>query len=348
MTDLSAFLERVTAIRGLSGDETPVAEAIAEAFRPLCDEVSINAMQSVVARMGDKGPRVMITAHLDEIGMMATIVEDDGAIRFTRVGGVDPRILPGSRVVVHTGEGPMIGVVGALPPHLLSEEDRKKNYKMEKLYVDIGMAPERVKEIVHPGTPIALHGPLRKLENNRYAVKTVDDRGCVAVMLRTAELLQKRELFAQLFFVAAAQEEVSGRGAGTAAYAIGPDIGIALDVTHAEVPGCEPDDVHPLDKVILTEGPNIHPTLHRHMMDLARKIRVDAETGVCPHVTWTDASALQIARAGVPTLLLEVPLKYMHTAVETVSMDVIEESARLLAAFVEGLDEKWEELLCYC
>ncbi|MDL2318480.1 M42 family peptidase, partial [Eubacteriales bacterium OttesenSCG-928-A19] len=282
MTDLSVFLDKITAIRGLSGDEGPVAMAIADAFRPLAEEVRIDAMQNVIARIGSKGPRVMITAHLDEIGLMATLVEDDGAIRFTRVGGVDPRILPGSRVIVHTEEGPMTGVVGAVSPHLLSAEDRTKNYKMEKLHVDLGLPAERVRALVHPGTQIALYGPWTALENGRYAAKTLDDRASVAMMLRVAELLQNREVPAQVFFVAAAQEEVGGTGAKTAAYALEPDIGIAIDVTHAETPGCEPDDVYPLDKVVMTEGPNIHPGLHAHLMALAAKIRVDTMTSICP------------------------------------------------------------------
>lgn len=347
MTDLSTFLGKITAIRGLSGDEGPVAAEIAEAFRPLCDEVTIDTMSNVIGRIGTIGPRVLITAHIDEIGLMATIIEDDGAVRFTRVGGVDPRILPGSRVVVHTEEGPMVGVVGAMPPHLLSPEDRKQNYKLEKLHIDMGLPVERVRALVHAGTPISLYGPFTKLENNRAACKTIDDRGSVAMMLRTAELLQKRELPAQVYFVAAAQEEVGGAGITTSAYTINPDIGIAIDVTHGEMPGCEPDDVYPLDKVVLTEGPNIHPRLHKHLMELAAKIHVDTQTSICPHVTWTDASSLQIARAGVPTALIEIPLRYMHTTVETVSMDVLEESARLLCAFVTGLDANWEDLLCY-
>ncbi len=347
MTDLSAFLGKITALRGISGDEAPVAAVIADAFRPLCEDVTIDAMQSVTARIGSGGPRVMITAHLDEIGMIATRVEDDGAVRLRHVGGVDPRILPGSRITVYTEEGPMTGVVGAMPPHLLTAEDRKKNYKMDKLHVDLGLPAERVQAIVHPGTPITLLGAPRMLQNRRMASKTIDDRGGVAVMLRTAELLEKCKVPAEVYFVAAVQEEVGGLGASTSTYTVDPDIGIAIDVTHAEVPGCEPDDVYPLDKVVLTEGPNIHPKLHKRLMDLAEKIHVDVQTSICPHVTWTDAASVQIARAGVPTALVEIPLKYMHTTVETVALDVLEESARLLAAFIMDLTAEWEEWLCF-
>lgn len=348
MTDLTAFLGRITAQRGISGDEAPVAKGIADAFAPLCDSVTIDAMSNVVARMGGDGPRVMITAHHDEIGLMASKIEEDGAIRIARVGGVDPRILPGSRVTVHTEEGPMLGIVGALPPHLLSAEDQKKNYQLEKLFVDLGLSAQRVHALVHPGTPITLYGPLQALQNNRYAGKTVDDRSGVAVMLRTAELLQKREIPAQVFFVSASQEEVSGFGVGTSAYTLRPDIGIVIDVTFAEGPGCEGmDGVHPLDKVILTEGPNIHPKLHKHLMALAKKNRIDAQTSICPGETGTDAAILQLVGEGVPTALVELPLKYMHTTVETISMDVPEEAARLICAFIMELGAGWEELTCY-
>jgi endoglucanase len=344
---LTAFLAEITALRGISGDQMPVAERIAQAFAPLCNEVSIDAMQNVIARIGDKGPKVLITAHLDEIGLVATTIEDDGAIRFTRVGGVDPRILPGSRVTVHTEAGAMLGVVGAMPPHLLTAADRKKNYEMDKLFVDIGHKAERVRELVHAGTPITLYGPLKALKNRRYAGKTIDDRGGVAMMLRAAELLQKTKIEAQVYFVSAVQEEVGSYGAMTAAYAINPDLGIAIDVTHGTMPDCGPDEVYPLEKVVLSEGPNIHPTLHKHLMALAGRIKVDAQTSICPHVTWTDAAELQIARAGVPTALIEMPLKYMHTTVETMDAQAFEEAARLLAAFVAGLDAGWEDLLCF-
>jgi endoglucanase len=348
LTDLTAFLGGLIELRGITGDEALVAKKIVDAFSPLCDSVSVDAMSNVIARMGGAGPRVMITAHLDEIGLIATNVEEDGAIRIGRVGGVDPRILPGSRVTVYTDEGPLPGVVGALPPHLLSAEDQKKNYDLGKLHVDIGLPPERVRALVCTGTPITLYGPLHALQNNRCTGKSIDDRCGVAVMLRTAELLQKREFPAQVFFVSAAQEETSSFGVMTSAFAIQPDIGIAIDVTFAESPGCEGmDGVHPMDKVVLTEGPNIHPRLHKHLMDLAKKNRVDAETSVCAGPTWTDAQALQLTHAGVPTALVEIPLRYMHTTVETISMDVLEEAARLLSAFIAGLSPEWEEIICY-
>ncbi|MEG0766488.1 MAG: M20/M25/M40 family metallo-hydrolase [Clostridia bacterium] len=344
---MEACLRAWTQLQGPSGDERPIAEAIRDAFVPYCQDVTIDAMQNVVARIGSQGPRVMITAHLDEIGLMATLVEKDGAIRFTRVGGVDPRILPGSRVIVRTETGDLPGVVGALPPHLLSMEMRKKNYTMDQLFVDVGLPPERVRERVMPGTQISLYGPTTRLENGSLASKTMDDRAGVAVMLRAAELLARREVRAQVFFVAAAQEEVGSQGAQTAAYRLDPDMGIAIDVTHGEIPGCAPDETHPLDEVVSTMGPVIHPRLHQYLLDTAKAEHVKVRESYCARDTWTDADVLQITRAGVPTVLVELPLKYMHTTVELLREETLQEAARLVAAFVAGLDAGWEDLLCY-
>lgn len=346
MKDLFTVLGDWTSQRGLSGDEAPVARKIAEAFAPLCDDVQIDSMQSVCAHMGSEGPRVLIVAHEDEIGLMATLVEDDGSIRFTRVGGVDPRILPASRVTVYTEEGPMPGIVGALPPHLLTPEMQSKNYALENLHIDMGLPAERVKELVHPGTQIALYGPLSKLLNGRLCGKSIDDRGGVAVMLRTAELLKDRKLHCQPLFIAAVQEEVTGVGAATSAYRHNPDLGIVIDVTHAEMPECDPDRVYPLDSVPIGVGPRLHPRLTKRLQDTAKRIHVNAPVEVCPNATATDADSLQIAGDGLPTALINLPLKYMHTTVETISQDTIEEAARLLAAFLENLDAGWEEWLC--
>lgn len=344
--DYAAILADWTQRRGLSGDEAGAAVAIAEAFAPY-GTVETDALGNVITRMGDgSGPRVMIAAHQDEIGLMATVVEEDGSIRMRRVGGVDPRILPGARVWVHAEGGILPGVVGALPPHLLSTEARSKNYVLDDLFVDVGLPAEEVAQRVLPGTIIALYGPLTRLANGRLSSKTMDDRAGVAVMLRAAQLLQNRRFNAQVYFVSASQEEVGSFGAKTAAYALKPDIGIAIDVTHAQMPGCDPDTTFPLDTVVTTAGPFIHPKLHQYMLDVAQAEHVTIKRSFSTSDTATDADEMQVAQAGVPTVLLELPLRYMHTTVETLSGDTLEEAARLLAAFITGLDEKEAGWLC--
>jgi endoglucanase len=338
------FLREITGIRGLSGDEGLVSAWTAEKFRPYCDEVSIDVMNNVIARMKGEGPRVVFCAHLDEIGLMVVKIEDDGSLRLGNVGGVDPRILPGQRVTVFAEE-PLFGVIGAKPPHLLSEEDRKKNYKREELFADVGLPAERVRELVQIGDQVQLEHRFLKLQNNRAAVKTCDDRACVAVLYRAMELLSQMKHEADVYFVASAQEEVGSRGALTAAYALEPDFAVALDVCHAHTPGAPTYSTQDLDALSSSVGPFLHPVLRQKMLDTAKSQNITLQTDVVPRSTCTDADQIGESRGGVPTALLEVPVKYMHTTVELVDLDTIGEAGRLLAHFAAAVKAGWEDEL---
>ena len=240
--DIFAYLEGMAAQHGPSGHEASVAQWLSERFRPLCDSVTIDALYNVIAVKkatlptpdGSPAPRVMLCAHQDEIALMVSDILPDGTLRMGSVGGVDPRILPASTVTVHaTGEGEtrkLNGVVGALPPHLMSAEDRTKAYTREELFVDLCMAPEKVKKLVNVGDLITLQGPAVKLLNHRAAAKTVDDRSCVGCLLLAAERLQKMQHMCDIYFVASSQEEVGGRGAAVASYTVDPDLAVVLDV----------------------------------------------------------------------------------------------------------------------
>jgi endoglucanase len=174
----------------------------------------------------------------------------------------------------------------------------------------------------------------------------MDDRACVAVMLKAAEHLARTRHAADIFMVCAAQEEVGSRGALTSCYVIDPDIGVALDVTHGNMPDCKPDDTYPLNKVVLSKGPNLHPGLVADILRIAAEQKIDTQVSICPHETWTDASVVQTTRAGVPTALIELPLKYMHTTVEIGSTATIREAARLLAVYLGSLEPAWRDALC--
>ena len=293
--DIFAYLEGMASQHGPSGHEASVAQWLSERFRPLCDSVTIDALYNVIAVKkatlptpdGSPAPRVMLCAHQDEIALMVSDILPDGTLRMGSVGGVDPRILPASTVTVHaTGEGEtrkLNGVVGALPPHLMSAEDRTKAYTREELFVDLCMAPEKVKKLVNIGDLITLQGPAVKLLNHRAAAKTMDDRSCVGCLLLAAERLQKMQHMCDIYFVASSQEETAKEN------------GVTLNCEHTE------------------------------------------------RSTGTDADDVQIARAGVPCVLLSLPVKYMHTSVELLDMNTLSECGRLLALFVAGLDEKWED-----
>ncbi|MCL2545027.1 MAG: M20/M25/M40 family metallo-hydrolase [Clostridia bacterium] len=342
--DLEQFLREVVEQPGLPGNELPVALWLRERFAPHCDTATVDAMQNMIARQSGaaNGPKVYVTAHIDEIGLCVIGIEKDGCLRFTQMGGVDPRVLPGGEVRVLTESGPLVGIVGAKPPHLLTEEDRKKNYKREDLFIDLGLPAQDVKARVNIGDRVQLVGPLTKLAGDCVAAKTMDDRACVAIMLLAAERLAGIPHAADIYYVCAAQEEVGSRGALTSCYAIDPDIGIAIDVTHGAMPDCKPDETFPLDKVVFSKGPNLHPKLVDAMLKVAAEHRVETKLDICPSFTGTDAEVVQISRAGVPTALISLPLKYMHTTVETCSTTTLKEAARLLAAYLASLQADWE------
>ena len=197
--ELQTFLSEVTAIPGTPGREAKVAQYIAAAFSDVCDETHVDRMYNVVARTGKQGPRIMIAAHLDEIGLVVTQIEEDGCLRITRSGGVDPRILPSMEVAVQTEEGALFGVIGAKPPHLQKPEDREKSIQMNDLYVDIGLPVDEVKKKVKIGDMVVMLAPYMELSGGCAASKTMDDRASVGAMLECAKRLNRLQAKAQVF-----------------------------------------------------------------------------------------------------------------------------------------------------
>nr|SIP63193.1 Deblocking aminopeptidase (EC 3.4.11.-) [uncultured bacterium] len=338
------FLKKAASIPGLSGHEQAVAQFIADAFRPFCDEVRVDQLNSVIGHIKGQGPRVMICAHLDEIGLMVSRIEKNGALRICSVGGVDPRILPGMRVTVY-GREPLPGVIGAKAPHLLTAAERRKNYKEEDLYVDLGMSAEHVQEMTAIGDCIALEGGYTELLNGRRAGKTMDDRSCVAILLRAMEMLQRVDTCADLYFVASCQEEVGGYGAMTTAFGIEPDFGVVLDVTHAKTPGTPEDEAFDLDAPTAAKGPYINPFLSEKLCGVARENNIRLQDEIVPRYTYTDLDDVEIVRGGVPSVLISLPLRYMHTSVETLDLHALNECARLLAAFCAAVEPSWRDAL---
>lgn len=340
--DIQKVLAEAAALVGPSGQEMQVAEYFAEKFRPFVDEVKVDSMFNVIAHKKGTGPKVMLCAHMDEIGLMVTDIEEDGSIRLGSVGGVDPRILPASRVWVH-GREKLFGTIGALPPHLLTAADRQKNYNAKDLYVDVGLPGDKVKELVHIGDLVTFNVPFTELLNGQIASKTMDDRACVTILLLAAERLTKLHCDADVYFVGSTQEEVGSRGARTAAFAINPDLAVAFDVDHATIPGSRPDTTVDGDCLCASIGPYLQPKLVDRLMNCAKEHHVKLQTAVSARYTSTDADDVSIARDGIPTVLLSLPLKYMHTTVETIDLQAMQEGGRLVAHFLSELDAGWEE-----
>lgn len=348
---IKEFLAQLVAIPGISGNEEAVARIISQAFEPYCQEVIIDQFYNVYGRKTDvikeDMPKIMIAAHMDEIGLMVSDIDERGFIRFTTVGGVDPRILLAQEVEVH-GKQKLFGIIGAKPPHIQRPEDAKKAIKIKDMAIDVGLPYEKVKELVSIGDAITFVSPLTDMMGQMVSGKSLDDRAGVAVLLQTMKELDALRFAADVFFVATVQEEVGVRGATISAYKLEPDIGIAIDVTHGDMPDAPRDETFSMNKgPVIAVGPNMHPKLTQKLMDVAKEYNMAYMVEVEPRPTGTDARAIQISRRGVPTVLVEIPLRYMHTTVETLNLSSIKQAARLLARFIASLKEDWKEWLSY-
>ena len=341
---IAQFIAEVTALPGVPGDEAGVTGRIAEWVRPLADEVFTDDLENLYARVGAQGngPRIIVCAHQDEIGLVVSKIEEDGSLRIFKNGGVDPRILPGMEVSVQTASGPLYGVIGAKPPQLLTSEDREKALKLEDLYVDVGYQAEEVRARVRVGDMVVMLAPSLRLANGCMAGKTMDDRASVAAMLVAAELLSQRSVPAETYFVSTTQEEIGSVGAKSATFRLKPDLAIVIDVTHGEGPGTGKWEAYPVNKVTVAHGPNIQPKLEKIAVEAAKENGVDTVMEVCTGVTATDACETQTAAGGVPSLLLSIPLKYMHTSVELLKLDTVRETGRLIALVLEKIAREWE------
>ena len=349
--DKYEFLELLTNGHGVSGFEYTLSKTVIDAFTPLCDSVKIDKMGNVIAHKkgsGDGAVKIMMAAHLDEIGFMVKYIEDNGFIRFTTIGGIDPRTTVGQEVWVH-GEKTILGVVGSKPPHLQDAKEQDEAIKLEDMIIDTGFSREKLQELISIGDTITVKRDTVKLLNTKAAGKAMDDRAGVAALLETLKMLQDLNHYPDVYMVATVQEEVSMAGAFTSTYHIQPDIGIAVDVGFGTTPELEKDDSIELGKGPgITIGGNVHPTLMKRMFETGKLHGIPCQKDVAPGPTGTDARAMQITKEGIPALVVSIPLRYMHTSVELLDLEDIHHTARLLAHFANSVKEgELEGLLCF-
>ncbi len=350
--ELIKDIQSFSNLRGISGSEYRIAKNIAAAFEPYADEVKTDTLGNVIAikRCGrDAAKKVMIEAHMDEIGLTVTSIDDRGFLTFANVGGVDRRILPSMEVVVH-GKRDVIGVIGAKPPHLREKGDTDKSTPLKDMAVDVGMTKEEAEAVISVGDSITLAQSSGELLGGNLSGKSLDDRASVAAVLNVMKAVANTRLNADIYAVSAVCEEIGGMGAETAAYAIEPDIAVAIDVCH----GITPDNSYNAFEngcgAVISVGPNLHPKLTKRLFDTAEEYGIKTETDVDGGDTGTDAWVIQVSRAGVPTALLSIPLKYMHTSVETLAASDVKATAELLTRFIADLpetDEEWRDWLCF-
>ena len=340
--ELSQTLQALSALTGPSGFERPVAEAAVELMRPFVDEANIDRFGNAVGvRLCGKpgAPRLLLDAHLDEIGLIVTGIEE-GFLRFRSIGGVDPRMLPDREVTVLT-EPPLFGVVACLPPHVLSKEDMKKAIPIDQLYIDVGMDQESAERAIPVGTPISFRGGAAPLGEKELCGKSLDDRSCFVTLLRAAELLKDKPLDVDLYLMGSTREEVSGAGAKVGTYGIKPDYCVAVDVTHGKTPDGPKDRSCALfGGPAIGVGPNMTRWMTQRMVDKAKEQDIPYQLEIMSGHTGTNGWGMQVTREGVATSVVSLPLKYMHSPIEVIALEDMELVARLLAAFAENLGKE--------
>jgi putative aminopeptidase FrvX len=343
--DLDELIRRLCAASGPSGSEEGARDTAAELLRPFVDELQTDALGNLIAirRCGLKGaPRILLDAHLDEVGLIVTGCER-GFLRFASLGGVDARMLPAREVVVLTDE-PMRGVIDTLPVHILSAEEMEKAIEPEKLRIDVGLSAEACDARVPPGTPVVFAGGCEKLSGDVFSGKALDDRACVAILIRVMERLKDTPLRADICCLLAAQEELGMRGAAVGAFSAEPALAIALDATHARTPDAKKGETLPMGQgAAIGVGPNMNRRVTEELIALAKDKGIPYQIEVLRGNSGTDAWPIQVSRSGIPTALVSLPVKYMHSPVETMSLRDAESMTALVTAYIEQYGKGGEE-----
>ena len=353
MSDLLPFLKSLLSVSGLSGFEGPVARVIEAQWSTLVDEISLSRVGSLHALKKGTGreprPALMIATHMDAIGLQVSHIRDE-FLHVTDLGGIDIRVLPGLEVLVHasgTGEE-LPGVIAMPPAPLLPDSEREGVIALRNLLVDTGLTAREVARRVRVGDPVSFaNGPL-ELAGDVISGHSVDNRSSVVALTVCLEELQTKSHAWDVWAVATVQEEVSYLGAYGSAFQLRPQIAIAVDVTHAKGPGSNGWQTFSMEEGVgLCMGPNMHPFLHAKLKEVAQRTEIPWFLDVTPADSGTDAYALQTAVEGIPTALVEFPIRYMHTPVETVSFKDIQRTGRLLAEFIASLEPDFMETIVW-
>lgn len=305
---------------------------------PLADKVYRDSVGNLIAvkYCGIPGAKkLMVDAHADEVGLLVTHIDDCGFIHFTNHAGVDDRILPSATVTV-LGTRPLTGVIATMPPHLLKNDDTSALVPKDEMVIDVGFDAATVKQLVKIGDLIALRGGCADLLNNLVMGKSFDNRASCAVLLSVLSMLSKIRPKSDVYFVFSAGEEFSGYGAKTAAFEIAPDEAIVLDVTFGISPFAKKQKAKALGEgVAIGVSPLLDSDITKNLISNARSRAIPHQLEIMNGMTGTNADKIVTTRTGVPTALLSIPLRYMHSAGEVLSLDDMKSTARLLLAFIE-------------
>ena len=340
--NLEQHLMTLSEAAGISGYEAPVWAIIEDAWDELADDLTVDRLGTLLAtRSGTNGtPRrkILVTAHMDEIGLMVTRIEDE-FLRVSSVGGIDKRVLLSQPVIVH-GNEPIPGLIGSRPPHVLAASERNSYPGYDDLVIDTGYGNRKLKQSVPIGSPVTFAQPAVKLASDVISGKAMDNRASIACMTQLLTELQTRAHGWDVLVAATVQEEVTLGGGRTVAWRTQPDLAIIVDTTWATGNGVGEDDGFKLGGgPSIAIGPNAHPKLFDLLRSKARTLEIDLHPEPLPRSSGTEAWAVQVTRDGVPCAILSIPIRNMHTPVEIVDLKDIRRVARLIAAFIVDLDD---------
>ncbi|QVL33650.1 M42 family metallopeptidase [Telmatocola sphagniphila] len=348
MEELSLnFLKQLLSTPSPSGYEQRIQEVVRTWAKQYTDDVKTDLHGNVIARLAPNrhvtNPvRIMLAGHCDQIGLLVEHIDGDGFIYVQPIGGWDMQILLGQYLTIWTKSGPIQGILSRKAPHLLQNDERNKVPQFTDVWVDIGAKnKEDAEKLIRHGDPITVNLGFHDLLNGLAASPAMDDKVGVWVVMEALRLLRDRERSAEVYCVSTVQEEIGLRGATTSAHRINPTIGIAVDVCHAsDTPGT---DKKQLGEVklgagpVLFRGPNISPRVLDELENSAKRLEVPVQVRGVARATGTDANVIQISREGVATALIGIPNRYMHSPVETVNLDDLNNAAKLLADFCANI-----------
>jgi putative aminopeptidase FrvX len=343
------FLQRFVDTPSPSGFERPAQEVWRDYVSGFADEVHWDVQGNSIGTVNRGGsPRIMLAGHCDEIGFMVKYVNDHGYIYFSAIGGVDPAIVPARKVVIHTGRGPVSGVIGRTAIHMQDKDDEKKSAKIHEMWIDIGAKDKKdALKRVAVGDPIVFDLDFWVLSGDFAVARGFDDKmGAFAVAEALRILSGDKSLKAEVHGVASVQEEISFAGAMTSAFSIEPHVALAVDVGNAtDTPGVSKEK---FGEIRLGKGPIIHrgssvsPGVEAVLKKVADKNKIPWQAAAAPRWTGTDADAIFKTRGGVACGLVSVPNRYMHTPVEVIHLGDLENCARLMAAFAGAVTAKMD------
>jgi putative aminopeptidase FrvX len=341
---LAEHLKELLRAQGLSAFEAPVRDIIAAAWKQAAPKQSVSRLGSLHALQPGSGraprPKILLTAHMDKVGLMVTQVID-GFCRVTEIGGLDARILPGQPCTIH-GREPVSAVVilphaGLLPPDRKAEAAR-----LQDLWLDTGLPAAEAARLIRIGNPVSFAQQPLDLANDRIAGPALDDRAGVAALTVCLEELAASPHRWDVIAAATVQEEETLGGAFTSAFGLKPDLAVAVDVTFAAGPGLPEHKTYPTGEgPTIGSGPNVHPAMCRAFVQATARAGIKYALEVMPAHSGTDAYAMQITAEGIPTAVIGIPLRYMHSPVETVALSDIRQTGKLLAVMAAALDDKF-------